>query len=590
MTTPLELLRVWCDGLLTHQITSGADAGGLFCASHGFVHGRCGDAVYPLLSLFRRTGEERYRRAARAVFAWSETHVSRPDGSWRNEAAGRNDWQGITCFSLISLGEVLRHHPGTLTPEETRIWQERIRRGADFLHGYMMLETGDINYVFSSAAALAVAGSLLGEKRHLARARELAHFARRHFTTNYLIWGEGQRGPDDLTPRGLRPIDVPYNVEESIPNLAVYAEITGDTEALDDAVKSLGAHLAWMLPDGAWDAGWCSRLAKWTYWGSRTSDGCAGGCALLQKHDPRFAEAAWRNLRLMADCTHDGLLFCGPHLRARGVPVCTHPTFAHARGLAVALDAGLPEMSPNISLPCDAADGIREWPEAGVVQIALGPWRASITVNDLPHTAKRGGHPSGGSLSLLWHQLTGPLAVASMNEYVRYEGSNMDEAASESDRFVLTPRLEARRGDRLYSNLFDGHAHVTHSRRGETIEVIARGNLRDMAGCALPGDSAGFEMRYRFQRQVFQITVRATAPAMSFHFPVISTVGEPWDRPDPYTFRVRKGGATVDVRTETNAFVEEAIDRVFNYVPGFSALPLSLDVCGESRVSVRVQE
>ena len=40
---------------------------------------------------------------------------------------------------------------------------------------------------------------------------------------------------------------------------------------------SLRAHLEFMLPDGAWDNSWGTRNYKWTYWGSRTSDGTVPG-------------------------------------------------------------------------------------------------------------------------------------------------------------------------------------------------------------------------------------------------------------------------------------------------------------------------
>jgi len=47
-----ELLQTWCDGLLSSQVTSIANpglSGGLLCPACGLIHGRCGDAVYPLL-------------------------------------------------------------------------------------------------------------------------------------------------------------------------------------------------------------------------------------------------------------------------------------------------------------------------------------------------------------------------------------------------------------------------------------------------------------------------------------------------------------------------------------------------------------
>ena len=93
-------------------------------------------------------------------------------------------------------------------------------------------------------------------------------------------------------------------------------------------------HMEFMLPDGAWDNSWGSRNYKWSWWGSRTSDGCHPGFVLMPKFDPRFREVARRNLELMAACTHDGLLYGGPDYFAHGDLPCIHHTFTHAKALA----------------------------------------------------------------------------------------------------------------------------------------------------------------------------------------------------------------------------------------------------------------
>jgi len=78
------LLQTWCDGMLAQQVNGGSDDGGLFSPSHQFVNGRCGDAVYPFLTMYHITGNIKYKTAAIKVFQWSEANVSQPDGSWTN--------------------------------------------------------------------------------------------------------------------------------------------------------------------------------------------------------------------------------------------------------------------------------------------------------------------------------------------------------------------------------------------------------------------------------------------------------------------------------------------------------------------------
>lgn len=63
-----------------------------------------------------------------------------------------------------------------------------------------------------------------------------------------------------------------------------------------------------------------------------------------------------------------------------------------------------------------------------------------MTTNDVASSPKRGGHPMGGTLSLLWHGGVGLIAIASMNDYKHYEGSNMQKPTSDS-QVCLKPRI-----------------------------------------------------------------------------------------------------------------------------------------------------
>jgi hypothetical protein len=588
-TDPVQLLHAWCDALLARQIASGPEAGGLYCDSHRSVHGRCGELLYPLLALHRRTRDARYLAAAHALHAWAERRVSRPDGAWTNEPDGRNDWTGITCFAAISLGEALRHHGDLLSPEDRARWGERLRRAADYLLDFQTFERGDINYPVSSATALALAGTLLASPRHLARARELVAFALGHLTENALLWGEGERGPADLSPRGLRPIDLPYNVAETLPNLALYATVVGDSALLATAARSLRAHLEWMLPDGGWDAGWCTRLAKWTYWGSRTTDGALGGLALLRAQDPLFALAAGRQLRILSADTHRGLLHGGPHVRSRGRPVCIHPAITHAKGLALALDAGLAAPAPGLRLPSESAAGVRAWPETGVTRLALGPWRASFTLNDIPCTAKRGGRPSGGSPCLVWHAQAGPLLSASLTDYVRYEGDNMDEAPDPRDRHTLTPRLDLLHHGVLHSSLHDTGAGLHAVEAGGAITLTARGTLRDAAGRAPAGLDARFEFTHVFRADAYTLTARVACRGASLHFPLISAADEPLETDaDATRLTVRKPRALVGLVADCPPCARPGAERFFNYSPGFEVIPLAYACEADTPLTLRL--
>ncbi|HSV16038.1 MAG TPA: hypothetical protein VLI90_17380, partial [Tepidisphaeraceae bacterium] len=339
------------------------------------------------------------------------------------------------------MAEALHHHGELLdVPTRTR-WRDRLASAVKFLDGWMTMETGNINYPVTSSLAFTVAGEVLGDHHYLDRGREFAHHALDYFTANHLLFGENHPATF-VTPKGCRPIDLGYNVEESLPSLALYAMRTKDQPVLDAVVASLAAHMEFMLPDGSWDNSWGSRMFKWTWWGSRTSDGCFPAYALLADREPRFAEVGRHNLALMQSCTHDGLLFGGPHLHLNGDPPCVHHTFTHAKALATVLDAGGPvAVADRAALPRDSASGVKTFDEIQTRLIAVGPWRATLTDYDLVYYKSPTGHPTGGTMSLLYHTALGPICVASMIEYALVEANNMQKHG-DYPTMPLTPRVE----------------------------------------------------------------------------------------------------------------------------------------------------
>ncbi len=582
-----RLLERWCRALLAHQVHGmgpGLD-GGLLCPACARVHGRCADAVHPLLCQAWISGDMRYRDAAIALLDWSQA-VSGDDGSWTNEISG-HEWKGITVFSVIALGEALRHHGDLLNRPTCARWRERLRRGADYVHANLTIATGNINYPVAAAAALAVCSAVLGEARYANRARELAASCMEFFTAHDSIpWGEGSKQP---SPRGLRAVDLGYNVEETLPNLGLYASILGDSAVLDVVERSWRVHLEFMLPDGGWDDSWGTRLAKWTWWGSRTSDGCAGGLLLFANHDATFAEAAARNLALLERCTHDGLLYGGPHHHARGFAPCIHHTFCHARSIAAALDLGVDPAANRISAP---AQGVRSYPDLATWIVRRGPWRATLTASDTMNPDVLSSHPSGGSLSLLWHERTGPLLCASMAEFRLVEPSNMQTARRASDMATATPRLECDIDGTVYRTDLDIQAEVAVVDE-RTLEVRAR--LVD----SRHADPATGPLRavttYRFSAEALEIDVRADA-SYAAHvrlvLPVVSLADEPL-RAIAGGIELVKPGAVVTV-SAINADGDAApqplpAGRVFNQVPGFEAVPLSYGVGRGLRLRLSVR-
>jgi hypothetical protein len=597
-----ETLQSWCDGLLAHQVTGLADPalrGGLLCPACGLIHGRCGDAVYPLLRVAHSTGDQKYLRAALLVHEWSERTVSRADGSWINDVS-LSTWQGITVFHAIALAEALEHHGSILDAATRRQWTDRLARAAKFLDGFISIETGNINYPVTSSLAFALCGQVLGDEHYTERGRKLAHTALDYFSPNGFLCGEGHplKG---VTKKGCRPVDLGYNVEESLPSLALYALLTHDQPVLDQVIAAMKTHMEFMLPNGAWDNSWGTRNYKWSWWGSRTSDGCQPGFVLLAGHEPKFREAARRNLELMAACTHDGLLYGGPDYFEHGDLACIHHTFTHAKALATVLDRASfsAETAKRPTLPRDEAYGLKTFPEIGTRLAAIGPWRATVTENDWEYVehvqagggGAGGGHVTGGALSMLFHRELGPVLVASMTEYQMIEISNQ-QVFRDAPHMALTPRIECVNGQ-TYTSLNDFEAVVTTRQAAGEIVFDAQGRLLTTTRQGLEGGEVRYRLAYRMSEAGVELVASASgssAAPLRLIVPVIARAGERVEQATPQTVRIARAGGTLTVHTDAaGGFEAVPKERTFNLVPGFEAVPLSIVLQPGKEVRVRLE-
>jgi hypothetical protein len=588
-----QLLQTWCDGLLAHQSTNPDPAlrGALLCPACAIIHGRCGDAVYPLLRMAHTSGKAKYLEAALLVHEWSEQQVSRADGSWINDVT-LSSWQGITVFHSIALAEALHHHGAILDAATRQRWTDRLARAAKFLDTFITIDTGNINYPVTASHCFALCAQVLGDHHYSDRAHTLARAALDYFTPNNLLFGEGHP-QTAITAKKCRPVDLGYNVEESLPALAQYAILTNDQPVLDQTIAALRAHMEFMLPDGAWDNSWGSRNYKWSWWGSRTSDGCHPAYVLLAQHEPKFREVAFRNLELMAACTYNNVLYGGPHYFEHGDRPCIHHTFTHAKSLATVLDSNVPHTppSPRLSIPRDEPYGVKSFPEIATHLVSLGPWRATVTGYDFEYIervqsggggAAGGGHASGGALSLLYHQQLGPILTASMTEYQMIEISNQ-QVHLDKPHMCVTPRIELA-GKPTCTSLSDFEAtiiqHYEQVGAAHLIHFDAKGRLLTASHQPPPTGEAHYQLTYSLTDSTVRITASVDTPPqtpLQFILPVISSSTEATTQPDAKTIRITKPNGTLTISTSApQGFNPIPKERTFNLVPGFEAVPLTI--------------
>jgi hypothetical protein len=571
-----DLLKDWGEGLLRYRMGDKSLKGlygGILCPACGVIHGRTGDALYPFLLLADRTKDPRYLEAAAGVYEWMEANVSCADGSWTNEI-NVSSWKGTTVFAATALAESLIHFRHLLDGTVKDRYTRRLRKAMDYIYDTFDIHTGNINYPIAGSYALTLTGRLLGEERYVRRGAALAEEALQSVTPNdRLIYGEGH--PQVVvSPKGCWSVDLGYNVEESLPSLVMLAKLRGDARFTATVVELLRAHMEFMLPDGAWDNSWGTRNFKWTYWGSRTSDGCQPAYALMAEHDPAFYQVALRNVQLMRQCTQGQLLYGGPHVAGRGILPCVHLTFSHAKALAglllqtrvVEKEGAVEKASPiekeravvkpppvvtgqAALLPREKAYGMKHFKDIRTWLVAVGDWRGTVTGNDMEYSMK-GGHATGGALSMLWHPRTGPIIAASMNKYQLVEAFNM-QSDKDGTTMCLTPRWELRDGASLYMNINDLQAAIDHREESGEHVFTCVGDLVDEEQVKKPG---GCRVIYRFGRDAVTLQATCTVRGARFILPVIAP-------------------AVDKIRIDADKPGMKIGRRVFNFVPGMEAIP-----------------
>ena len=435
-----KLLIEYCDALMSLQDKSddAAFRGGIKCRACKMIHGRCPDAIYGFTVAYKITGNVKYLDAAKLLFDYADNMLC-TDGSLYNDAQA--NWRFTSNFFLTSLIETLNSGKDLYGKEYSEKMENRAKAVAEWL--YLNLNENsraNINYATSNGLALALTGTYFNEKKYLERAKRLIYYALAHVTENGLLYGESL--PHDLvSDKKARSVDIGYNVEETIPALVKYAFLTDDDKVRELARKIVRAHLNFMLPDGAWDNSFGVRNNKWTYWGSRTSDGCAPMFLLFAETEPEFVEAALRNTELLKKCSKDGFLFGGRDYFLHNEHACTHHTFEHINSLAYCIEHvdGKFLAPKRVSIPSDRKDVFSYYSETLTYKLAKGNYLATVTDNDF--NVFFSWHATGGTITALYGRNVGPMIMASVTDYILVEPTNMQQSLDVNSHRSLTPRF-----------------------------------------------------------------------------------------------------------------------------------------------------
>lgn len=611
-----HLLQRWCDALLEYQIREMPQKtfrGGILCPACGRIHGRCADAIYPMLYLAKRTGENKYLDSAKQLFVWSENMVQ-PDGRYLNDFD--SEWAGITVFAGIGLAESLLDFSDLLEDAQVEAWKMRLYRAVQYLMEHIMKFSGNINYPVTASYLFELAGKVFGENAFYEKARELAHWSLDYFTPDGLFYGEGL-SRCRLSDKKCRPVDLGYNVEESLSALLHYAVLAKDEEVYEKVVQSMKTHLLFLLPDGAWNNSWGTRNNKWTYWGSRTSDGCAPGWFLAGIREPVLYEAVLRNLRLLQECTgEDGLLYGGRMNQEAKEAPCVHHTFCHAKALAEWLvlqerqkihqeqevyerqeinkkqniqekqdGDGKWEVQKrrSLQLPAEQMDGVCFFPSIRVWLVKKYGFLGTVSDYDIVYSKE--GHAHGGSLTMLWTDATGPLFAATMTKYEIIEHGNM-QLAPDMGEIALTPRIQYEEDGAYFRSCNDLQAMVEMREMADTdtVCITAQGTLRDRE----QQGKEPYQMQYQWKKDGFLMEAECGTREVLWYLPVIASWKDKFYQRAETVWELQKENGECILLSSNRPFSVPQ-DRIFNPVGGFLAARIVIPLKGGERGSMYIQ-
>ena len=481
-----NLLKEYCDALISVQDKQDDKAfrGGIWCRSCKMIHGRCPDAVFGLTVMAKISGEDKYLQTAKNVFAYGDNMFC-DDGSMYNDAQA--PWLYTTTFHEIAVLESLRVGKDLLDEETKTAFENRAKAMAIWLYNNLDQKSpANINYATTNGYAMLLAGKYFENEQYLQRAKELIDYALDHITSNGLLYGES-KPHDKISAKGCPSVDIGYNVEETLPALVKYCFELNDEQLKKKILPIIETHLKFMLPDGGWDNSFGNRNNKWTYWGSRTSDGCAPMFLLLADKNPAFAEAALRNTEMLKKCSVDGFLYGGPHYHQHGEQACTHHLIEHVNSIAFAVEyVDEKYLHPiRTAIPSDRQDVFEYYPEIRTYKIAKGNYQATIT--DYDFDISFSGHATGGTITALYHKEKGPMIMGSVTDYVMVEPTNMQLTLQKSNHRSLLPRLTYECGGEKYSSTFYLYADIEGKEGEQNYGVVAKTGLSTKKGIVLEG-------------------------------------------------------------------------------------------------------
>jgi hypothetical protein len=178
---------------------------------------------------------------------------------------------------------------------------------------------------------------------------------------------------------------------------------------------------------------------------------------------------------------------------------------------------------------------------------------------------------------MLWHEKTGLLMVASMNEYQMFEAGNQ-QIDNDPNSIALTPRIELKLNGSLYMNISDLNATMDMKDESGQITVTTHSKLVDKDQKSPATGDINCKVIYNFSNE--KVTLKFShdkadnAGQVKIIFPVIAKSNEKLNVVTPNQLIIHKDSAQVKLSANHPITqLPSTNGRVLNFVPGYEAIP-----------------
>lgn len=565
-----QLVMKFCEALLEAQVNS-EDSwdGGITCPYCKCIHGRAGDAIFPMYFVYLHSKQEKFLTAARKLVAYTQ-RTQLYDGSWTSHEMGT--WKGTTVFKLLSLihaYDILDRQGMTEDALNLKAMIAKAAQWTSTVFGEEIIEN-NVNYFVTSALVLEWSSRILGVPEYALQGKKLiAKYGLGNLNRDGFLLGES-------TKKSITSVDIGYNLDLSLGVMAEYALLTGSEVVKAETVRALRAHVQFVYPDGSIDNSFGCRSCKWTLFGSKTAHGSQIALCLLCDVDPVFARAAELNVKYLEGLlSPDYLIGYGPDYWNYYQLGCIHSTFNRADALAIALTYGRKPSTLAVKIPTEEFFGGRHYTSLNVTHVRTEHIMATISAF-ATHNA-----PTGGSLSYLWSDQAGPVQVGCVTEYDREdEPQNIPEYPIPYGG-PTTPRMEALIGGRNFSNLYEYEAALdTHENEGKVM-VRAQGRLRSKETSAWEDSGLWYSIDYIFGddwvEKVYRFDLQSDCKKLSVIEPIVCSPRSQYFMTGS-TIKIATSKAEIEIASESQGFVfqkDVSFRRILSVFPSVACLPLT---------------